>query len=88
LWALPGLAFRIFSDPFSMYFNSIFKLKPIFWSDLISFFIYSLFIGFLILDKSFSLKYLLFSFNFYFLIKLLYLIFAFKISTKKMNLNN
>ncbi|WP_339882835.1 hypothetical protein [Polaribacter vadi] len=81
--ALPGLVFRIMSGPISLYFNSIVKLKPIFWSDLIALILYVVIIFLLFNSNIFSLKSVIISFNIYFLIKLIYLLILFKIYLKK-----
>jgi O-antigen/teichoic acid export membrane protein len=74
---LPGLIFRILCDPISLYLNSIVKLSPIFWSDVISLCVY---ISCLILIFNYNLfviDYFIISFNVYFLIKFIYLFLIF-----------
>lgn len=70
---LPGLIFRTLSDPIALYLNSIVKLKPIFWSDVLALIIYFLSILILLSLKLFSLTNFVVCFNVYFIFKFIYL---------------
>lgn len=81
--ALPGLIFRTLSDPISLYLNSIVRLKPIFWSDILALIVYIASISFIFLFKSFSLNNFVICFNIYFSFKFFYLLSVyFKIKIK------
>jgi O-antigen/teichoic acid export membrane protein len=72
--ALPGLAFRSFTDPLSLYFNSVLKLKFIFWSDILSLIIYVLSLSVFYLHADFTLKHFIYCFDIYFVSKFLLLL--------------
>ena len=72
--ALPGLIFRTLSDPISLYLNSIVRLQPIFWSDILALIVYIASISFMFLFKSFSLNNFVICFNIYFSFKFFYLL--------------
>lgn len=74
---LPGLIFRTLSDPISLYLNSVVKLKPIFWSDILALIVYVSCISFLFLIDSFSLNYFVICFDIYFSFKFFYLLFVY-----------
>jgi O-antigen/teichoic acid export membrane protein len=72
--ALPGLVFRTLADPISLYLNSIVRLKPLFWSDVFSLFVYLCSILFLFYFKLFSLSNIVICFNVYFCFKFFFLL--------------
>lgn len=72
--ALPGLICRSIIDPLSVFFNSVVKLKPIFWSDLFSLLIYIVFITLVVFNEKFSLQMAVYSFVLYFFSKLLFML--------------
>lgn len=74
IYALPGLIFRTLSDPISVVLNSVVKLKPIFWSDIIGLALYSLLITFLIIFHIFSLTFAIICLNIYFAFKFIFLL--------------
>ena len=73
--AIPGLCFKTLSDPISIFLNSIVKLKPFLYSDIIGISFYVISIFMLINFKNFSLNSVIFLFNIFFLIKLVILLF-------------
>lgn len=73
--AIPGLCFKTLSDPIAVFLNSIVKLKPFLYSDIIGIFFYVISIFILVYFKRFSLTSLVLIFNIYFLIKLIILLF-------------
>jgi len=74
---LPGLIFRSLCDPITLFLNSVVKLKPILYSDLISTVAYCLMVLFLSLMNIFSLENIIICCVLYSLVKLIYLFFAF-----------
>lgn len=71
---ITGLVFRTLSDPILVFLNSVVKLKPILWSDIISIVSYLSLILLLVSNEWFSLKNLIIVFNLYFIIKFIYLL--------------
>lgn len=84
---LPGLMLRNMCDPINLLLNSIVKLKPIFWSDIISTFFYGIIILTLALMKIFSLENVLLAYVLYNLIKFIYLLIVLLSIKKKLNGN-
>jgi O-antigen/teichoic acid export membrane protein len=70
----PGLIFRTLSDPIAVFLNSVVKLKPILWSDIISTVSYLSLILLLWSNEWFSLTNVIMGFNLYFIVKFLYLL--------------
>ena len=73
--AIPGLCFKTLSDPISIFLNSIVKLKPFLYSDIIGISFYVISVVMLIYFRNFSLNSVIFLFNIFFLIKLVILLF-------------
>ena len=71
--AIPGFFFRTLADPISNFLNSLVKLKPLLWSDIIGLSTYLLFIIYLLIFDLFSLQYIIVCFNFLFLVKFIVL---------------
>jgi O-antigen/teichoic acid export membrane protein len=71
---IPGLIFRTLSDPIAVFLNSVVKLKPILWSDIISTVSYLSLILLLWSNEWFSLTNVIMGFNLYFIVKFLYLL--------------
>lgn len=69
--SLPGLIFRSLADPIAVFLNSIVKLKPIFWSDVISLICYVLGLGYVISTYKYDLLYAVYLFDLYFIIRFL-----------------
>ena len=82
---LPGLIIRNMCDPVSLYLNSVVKLKPILWSDIISTFGYGLMVLFLEFTGIFTLENILICYTLYNLIKFSYLYLNYIIIKKKLN---
>jgi len=80
---LPGMVFRNMCDPISLLLNSMVKLKPILYSDLISTIFYIFMILFIIIMKVFSLENILYCYVLYSLIKFMYLLYSFALVKKK-----
>lgn len=78
LFVLPGLCFRTFADPLSLVFNSVVKMKPIFWSDITGLIIYICMIAFFKINNIFSLISIIICFNVYFGYKFLFLLISFR----------
>ena len=75
-----GLFFRTLVDPFSLFFNSIVKLNYIFWSELISLFLYCISLLLIYVGNYVCLEAFIICFNIYFLSRcLVSLFFYFKI---------
>ena len=75
-----GLFFRTLADPFSLFFNSIVKLKYIFWSELISLFLYCISLLLFYVGNYICLETFIICFNIYFFSRcLVSLFFYFKI---------
>lgn len=71
---LPGLFFRNMCDPIVLLLNSMVKLKPILYSDIISVFFYCLMLKFLSAFNFFSLENIIICYVLYSFIKFLYLL--------------
>ena len=69
--SLPGLIFRSLADPVAVFLNSTVKLKPIFWSDVISLVLYVLAGAYAIAIYEFQLIHAVYLFDFYFFIRFL-----------------
>lgn len=74
---LPGLVFRCLCDPIGLLLNSMVKLKPILYSDIISTVFYCLMIAVLSIMNVFSLENIVICYVLYSLVKLIYLFVAF-----------
>lgn len=74
---LPALVLRTLSDPINLSFNSMVKLKPILWSDIISTLCYVILILILGMSKLFSLENVLICYGIYNLIRFCYLLLHF-----------
>ena len=74
---IPALMLRTLSDPMSLLFNSMVKLKPILLSDIISTMFYALMLLFLRLAKLFTLEHVLICYGLYNLIRFSYLLLHF-----------
>jgi O-antigen/teichoic acid export membrane protein len=85
---LPGLIIRNMCDPVSLYLNSIVKLKPILWSDIVSTFFYAIMIFYLELMEIFSLVNILICYSIYNLIKFSYLYSNLLIIKRKIKYDN
>lgn len=72
--SIPGLVFRTLSDPILVFLNSVVKLKPILWSDIISIVYYLSLILLLVRNEWFSLTNVIIVFNLYFIFKFIYLL--------------
>lgn len=78
-----GLFFRTLADPFSLFFNSIVKLNYIFWSELISLFLYCICLLLFYVGNYICLETFIICFNIYFSSRcLVSLFFYFKIRKK------
>ena len=78
-----GLFFRTLTDPFSLFFNSIVKLNYIFWSELISLFLYCISLLLFYVGNYICLETFIICFNIYFFSRcLVSLFFYFKIRKK------
>jgi len=71
---IPGLVFRTLSDPIAVFLNSVVKLKPILWSDIISIVFYLSLILLMVGNEWFSLTNVIIVFNLYFIFKFIYLL--------------
>lgn len=80
---LPGLIFRTFCDPISLYLNSIVKLKPLFWSDVFSIVSYASCVFMLIIFNEFSLVNIVICFDIYFFLRFCFLFIVYIKSIKK-----
>lgn len=72
--ALPGMAFRTMADPVAVFLNSIVRLRPIFYGDLLGLIVYVSAIVFFIYSHMFSLITLVWSFVIYSFVRLLYML--------------
>jgi O-antigen/teichoic acid export membrane protein len=84
---LPGLILRILCDPIGLLLNSMVKLKPILFSDLVGILFYITTVSILGFTNNFSLENILICYVLYNLIKLIYLICSYLL-IKKQLLNN
>ena len=73
-FGIVGLVFRTLSDPIAVFLNSVVKLKPILWSDIISIVFYLSLILLLLGNNWFSLTNVIMVFNLYFVFKFVYLL--------------
>jgi O-antigen/teichoic acid export membrane protein len=80
---LPGLIFRILSNPFNLYFNSCVEYDRILWSDVLSTIIYLVLILILKIFGYISLEFVLGAFSIYSFLRLSYLYFYYLISNSK-----
>ena len=81
--SLPGLIFRSLADPIAVFLNSIVKLKPIFWSDVISLICYVLGLGYVISTYKYDLLYAVYLFDLYFIIRFLIVLGVYLTFSKK-----
>lgn len=87
LMAIPGLTFKILSDPFVLYFNSLNYQRPILLSDISSLSIYIFALIALFALGKLDLKWIVLGANLYYFAKLLYLFINFSQKKEKFSIN-